>query len=109
MSRATLHSIDDTDRDAARGAEERTRIKAQIGSELIVETITREALDPETPLTERIKALEALAEFTASAERAKQEVKQELGVGGGGGETNRPTLIINIPGRNQRIEVGAET
>lgn len=103
MTDNLIHAIDDQDREAARDAADRARIKAKIGAEALVEQLIAYGLENETPIPDKINILRELNTITAAGERAKREVSQEMG---SGDEDNRPVMIINIPGR--QIEVGAK-
>lgn len=89
-----IHPIDDSDREAARGAADRTQVKAQVAHELIVDQLIQRGVDPETATSEKLQIAKELKDITATAERAKRQLANEGLVA-----DNAPRIILNIGNR----------
>lgn len=75
-----ISPVDERDRDMARDAQERMDIKATLIAEVLQDQVAKQAIDSETPLEDKLKALKYFTDVTAAGERAKRQLAAE-GIG----------------------------
>lgn len=101
MAHTLIHAIDDTDREAAREAADRTSVKASVAHEIIVQQLIQHGVDPDTPYSDKLAIARELKDITAAGERAKRQVAAEGAING-----SAPVIHFNFPsGMKEVFEV----